>query len=252
MSDPGNVLNEIGEHILAAGRLLRSYNEELSSQTEMLFSGDRAKVISLQEEERRRIARDLHDGPVQNIANIVLRLDLCEQLLKKSPASLPDELSELKSIARSCLDEVRKFIYDLRPMALDDLGFASAMRQYIKEFSKRTGIGIDANISSSLPRLKSDYELAMFRIAQEALNNVYKHSDAGKASIDVNSSNGMIILCIQDNGKGFKLDETLKTLSTKQKFGLVSMRERAELLGADIDISTSPGKGTSVTLTVKV
>jgi two-component system sensor histidine kinase DegS len=252
LSEPRIILNEIEEHILAAGQLLKQYNDDFANQTEAPFSGDRAKVISLQEEERRRIARDLHDGPVQNIANIVLRLDLCEKLLKKDPDVLPNELGELKSIARGCLEEIRKFIYDLRPMALDDLGFASAMRQYIKEFSKRTGIGIDANISSSLPRLKNDYELAMFRIAQEALNNIYKHSGADKVVIRVASSDNRIILCVKDDGKGFKFEETIRTLSAKQKFGLVSMRERAELLGADIEITTSPGKGTSVMLTVRV
>ncbi len=252
MSESGIVLNEIEEHLLAAGQLLKQYSGDLANQAEAPFSADGAKVISLQEEERRRIARDLHDGPVQNIANIVLRLDLCEKLLKKDPNLLSNELGELKSIARDCLEEIRKFIYDLRPMALDDLGFAAAMRQYAKAFSKRTGIDIDANISSSLPRLKSDYELAMFRIAQEALNNTYKHSGAGKAAIRVDSSDNRIILCIKDDGKGFKFEETIKTLSAKQKFGLVSMRERAELMGADIEITTSPGKGTSVTLTVGV
>lgn len=137
-------------------------------------------IIRAQEEERRRVARELHDGPAQLLANVVLRIDVCQRLAEQDPARLREELQQLKDLLRLSLQEVRQVIFDLRPMALDDLGLVPALRSYLQGYQTRTALETDLAVYGTDRRLGPDLEIAIFRLVQEALTNVQKHARASR------------------------------------------------------------------------
>jgi two-component system, NarL family, sensor histidine kinase DegS len=205
------------------------------------------KVIQAQEEERRRLARDIHDGPAQNIANLVFRVELIQRLVDKDFNQAMQELEELKSLIKLSMQDVRKIIYDLRPMSLDDLGLIPTLNRYIENFIEQTGIIIDFNLSGPRRRLTSTLEITIFRLIQEGLNNIYKHARANEGRIRLEFSQKNINLKISDNGIGFNPEEI-----EEDKFGLISMKERCELLEGKIEIKTALNKGTAIKVMLPV
>src|SRR5690554_6079892 len=143
------------------------------------------RIIQAQEEERRRVARDIHDGPAQSIANLVFRIELIQQLIDKDLEKAKKELDDLKKMIRIGLKDVRKIIYDLRPMSLDDLGLIPTVNRYIKRFKEQTEIMVDFNVKGEERRLSLSYEVTIFRLIQEALNNIHKHSEATSGKVRV-------------------------------------------------------------------
>jgi len=202
-------------------------------------------VIKAQEEERRRVAREIHDGPAQLLANVVLRIDVCQRLVDHDLQRLRDELHQLKDLVRVSLQDVRKVIFDLRPMALDDLGLVPAFRSYLKDYQERSGILPDLVVTGEERRFAQAYEVALFRLVQEALNNVWKHAQAEHAWVLVEFSEAGIRMVVKDDGVGFDLQQA--RAEGASRFGLISMRERAELLQGRVQIDTAPKLGTRVT-----
>src|SRR5690606_24427503 len=144
------------------------------------------KIIVAQEDERKRIAREIHDGPAQAMANIVLRSEIAERMLMRSEfTAVKEELSDLKSQVRSGLEEVRKIIFNLRPMALDDLGLIPTVRKYIQDFEDRTKVRIRFEVVGLEKRLPSAMEVAIFRLVQEGLSNVLKHASASYVFVEI-------------------------------------------------------------------
>ncbi len=143
------------------------------------------KVIEAQEEERRRIARDMHDGPAQSMANIVVKAELCEKLMDIDEKRSREELKDLKTIAKNTLDDIRKTIYNLRPMSLDDLGLIPTLERYIYNFNEEFWTNTELNIIGEIYELKPAIEVAVFRIIQESLNNIAKHSNANNAIVSI-------------------------------------------------------------------
>lgn len=201
-------------------------------------------VIKAQEEERRRVAREIHDGPAQLLANVVLRIDVCQRLVDQDLQRLRDELHQLKDLVRVSLQDVRKVIFDLRPMALDDLGLVPALRSYLKDYQERSGILPELVVAGQARRFTQAFEVAVFRLVQEALNNVWKHAQAEHAWVVLEFSDAAIRLVVKDDGVGFALSEARSEGSNR--FGLISMRERAELLQGRVQIDTAPKMGTRV------
>lgn len=200
-------------------------------------------VIRVQEEERRRLAREIHDGPAQLLNSVVLRINVCLKLFDADLQRLGEELNQLKELVRLSLQDVRKIIFDLRPMALDDLGLIPALRAFLKDYQARFGIETDFVAFGNERRYDSAFEIAIFRLVQEALNNVYKHAGAARVWVKVDTSGGQEIrLTVRDDGVGFDL-EKLRQSQAGTKFGLVSMRERTELLGGSMEIIAVPGQG---------
>lgn len=210
-----------------------------------------SRIIRAQEEERRRVAREIHDGPAQSMANIVLRAEFCERLIDKDVILAKKEIRQLKELVRNSLKDVRKIIYDLRPMALDDLGLIPAVTRYIEEFVERFGIKIDFLPSQTKTRLPNTLEVAIFRIIQEALQNVQKHSEGKKVKIDLNITETEVNLYIEDDGKGFKVSKVLAD-KDRDGYGLLGMRERVELLNGQFNILSEPGKGTSISINIPI
>lgn len=203
-----------------------------------------------QEEERKRIARDLHDDTAQELYALHRQVDN----FLRSSADLPEHLAVfLKDSGqqiKKVLQGVRQFGQDLRPPMLEDLGLPATLRWLLAEVSKRSGIDTQLNIEGTERRLAPDTELAIFRIAQEAVRNAEKHSKASSLKVAVRFDDDRVAIKVNDDGVGFEPPERVDELSSDKKLGLVGMQERAKLLGGHLDLVSKPGKGTSVTLEV--
>ncbi len=207
------------------------------------------KIIKAQEEERQRVARDIHDGPAQLMTNVVLKADLCQKLIDIDKERAKEELENLKYVTRSSLADVRKIIYDLRPMSLDDLGLIPTVDRYIKNYINNTGIEVDLHVFGDERQIKNIIELASFRIIQEAMNNIQKHANARHVAVKLEFVDDNISIIVSDDGNGFNKDK-VKVDSQDSGYGLISMKERVELLNGKFDIASSLGKGTKIFVTM--
>lgn len=207
------------------------------------------KIIGAQEEEKKRLSREIHDGPAQMMANVMMRSDLVERIYKERGATEAfEEIRNLKVMVRSALYEVRRIIYDLRPMALDDLGLIPTLKKYLKtieEYHESTKIEF-ATIGKEA-RLPSKYEVALFRLVQESVQNALKHAEASNIAVKVELRRDQIIVLVKDNGKGFD-----KNQKKEESFGLIGMRERVQLLDGEITIDSKIGVGTIVMINVPI
>ncbi|MFO7171647.1 MAG: sensor histidine kinase [Bacillota bacterium] len=211
--------------------------------------GPNLAILRAQEEERRRVARELHDGPAQLLANVVLRIDVCQRLAEQDPKRLKDELQQLKDLLRLTLQEVRQVIFDLRPMALDDLGLVPALRAYIQEYQKRTALQVEFTVHGTERRLGPDLEVGLFRLVQEALTNVHRHARATRAEITVEWGPDEVKVTVADDGIGFDPAQ-VQASGREGHFGLRGMAERAALLGGRLAIDSRPGAGTRIAVAI--
>lgn len=210
------------------------------------------RIIKTQEDERRRIAREMHDGPAQSMTNVILKAEICEKLFEMDMERARKELSGLKEMARECLKDVRRIIYDLRPMSIDDLGLKPTLEKYIDNFANDTGIRVKLMFLDSDDKIKdSNIVLAVFRLVQECLSNVKKHADATQVIIQLESNANGLTLRVKDDGKGFNIAKlNRKPIRNDGGYGLIGMRERVELLGGSFTIESKIGKGTIVRATL--
>ncbi len=220
-----------------------------------------ARIIKAQEEERYRVSREIHDGPAQDLANLIFQTSVAEKLVDYDPEEAKQTLQELRKQIRDCLTNIRQVIFDMRPMALDDLGLAPALNQLVGQMASRGILSTDFSIDGQPYELPKHVEIAIFRIVQEALNNAAHHSGTDKARLRVLCRPDALSVLIQDDGKGFDTDaepdmpEAAEVLSEEEsssagQFGLLGMRERAKLIGAEINVKKETGKGTRVHLRV--
>jgi two-component system sensor histidine kinase UhpB len=223
------------------GRLAASFRRMLVRiEDERRRSG--RLVLRAQEEERRRLARDLHDEVNQALTAILLRL---EALSHSAPPELTDELDELKRLVNQAMNELLQLARQLRPTALDDHGLLPAMASQVRRFAAQTGIKADLNATGEGSKLQPDEEIAIFRIAQEALANIARHADAQSVAVDLRSSEGGgVQLTVRDDGCGFETGRPTRGL------GLGGMAERARLVGGELTIESRPGAGTELCLKV--
>ncbi|SDF01972.1 sensor histidine kinase [Sporolituus thermophilus] len=204
------------------------------------------KIIKAQEEERRRVAREIHDGPAQAMANVVFRAEVCERLIDTDIARAKAELRELREQVRLCLKETRKIIFDLRPMTLDDLGLVPTLRRVLDTLKERTGLIAELKVLGEEKRLDSHIEIGVFRVIQEALTNVEKHAKATAVWVRIDFRPGVVSVVVEDDGRGF---DGLENVGS-ESFGLMGMRERVSILGGELKIASEKGKGTKVFLKV--
>ncbi len=205
-------------------------------------------VIKAQEEERKRVARDIHDGPAQSVANLVLQVEYCQKLLEVDPPRVKDELELLKNSAKVNLESIRKIIFALRPMDLDDLGLVPAIKRYLAEFEKTNNLSVTFKFIGTEDRYSQAIEIAVFRIIQEALNNVVKHAKASKVEVILETQPEAISTVIRDDGMGFDIGEKVRDNS----FGFRGMKERTDLLEGELTVNSMPGEGTEVFIKVPV
>lgn len=205
------------------------------------------RIILAQEEERKRIARDLHDGVAQSFVHLSLRAEIAQRFLQRREFEAAEqELSMLKDEIRVQLDEVRKMIFNLRPLADDRTSLADALRKYVREFEERSKIRVEFKSHGKERRLPPPMEVAIFRILQESLSNVLKHARASYASVELAFRTDAVQLVVCDNGVGFSAGSPPKPGG----FGLIGMRERAKLLNGRLDIESRPNEGTKLTVRI--
>jgi two-component system, NarL family, sensor histidine kinase UhpB len=205
-----------------------------------------AQIINAQEEERKRVARELHDETSQVLTSLLISLALLEESTTSPTAR--ERIVETRQLAHQTLRAIRSLSIDLRPSALDDLGLLPALRWYIKEYQQKFPIVVEFHTTGFKERLSSEMETVLYRIVQEALTNVARHAHASKATITMKEEHSAVDVVIQDNGSGF----TAGTLEEKPAdgqehgWGLVGMYERAKLLEGELTIDSAPGKGTTI------
>lgn len=238
--------------------VLDYFSGDLNQVTRILESAKNRQLIGLkiilaQEEERRRMAREIHDGPAQSLANLVLRTEIAERMLDTKDLELVrSELVDLKTQIRSGLGEIRKIIFNLRPMALDDLGLVPTLRKFVQDFEERTSIRSVFETSGREKRISPALEAAMFRLVQESFNNAFKHAEASYMSLDIAYLEETIRMVVKDNGKGFHTDLAEAHAKKTAKFGLMGMKERVDLLMGEITIDSAIGQGTTITIIVPI
>ncbi|HTX91984.1 MAG TPA: sensor histidine kinase [Anaerolineales bacterium] len=205
-------------------------------------------LVNAQEAERQRLSRQMHDGPAQALSNFILQTEIAMRLLDVDPAQARSELSNLKVAAMSTFQKVRNFIFELRPMMLDDLGLAPTIRRYADTFKEQAGVEVSITISGNERRLESYIEVMVFRSMQELLSSAVHQNQATLVKIQVDIGDTTIRLSLDDNGKGFDTD----SLEKESNLGLKLIRDRVEMLGGKFEIDSAPGKGARVTLTIPV
>jgi two-component system sensor histidine kinase DegS len=203
-------------------------------------------IIDAQESERQRLSRQMHDGPAQALSNFILQTEIAMRLLDVDAAQARDELASLKASAMSTFQKVRSFIFELRPMMLDDLGLVPTVKRYVDTFREQSGLDVSLNISGTERRLEPYIEVMIFRAIQELLGNASRHSQATNIKVHVDISEAAVKVKVEDNGKGF--DTAL--LREGGSLGLNLIRDRVEMLGGTFDLSSMLGSGTDVTFVV--
>ncbi len=211
-----------------------------------------ARIIQAQEDERLRLSQQIHDGPTQTMSNLVLQAEVCERFIDRDPQEAKAELASLKTTIHHTLQEMRRFIFDVRPMILDDLGLVPTLRRYIQDFSERSGIEVNLVVQGSESRLPPHIEISVFRLVQEALVNVARHAHASQVRIGLEADGRNLTVTIEDNGVGFRLEETEETLGKgHRRMGIISMRQRVEmLLKGRLTLESAPGRGTRLIATI--
>ena len=197
--------------------------------------------LRAQEEERKRVARDLHDEVNQALTAILLRL---EALTQVAPPRLKDELAETKGLANQAMEELLQLARQLRPAALDDHGFVPTIEEQLRRFKAQYGIETTLSTEGALDDLGNDQQLVLYRVTQEALNNVVRHAEAQKVAVGIARTDGSVELSVADDGKGFVPGEEERGL------GLEGMAERARLINGDFEVYAKPGRGTTLKLRV--
>jgi signal transduction histidine kinase len=197
-----------------------------------------ARVLFAQEEERRHIAQELHDGPLQALVHLCRQIDAVGQ---GDGAKLTGELEDLRHLAESLVAELRGISRGLRPSVLDDLGLVAATRRLLEDLERRTGIDTSLGVSGTERRLPIPVELALFRVAQEAITNAEHHADPGRVAVGMSFEPGGVRLLVSDDGEGFESPN-----GQRGSLGLVGMRERLHIVGGRVEVHSQPGSGTTV------
>jgi two-component system, NarL family, sensor histidine kinase UhpB len=207
-----------------------------------------SQIINAQEQERQRIARELHDETSQVLTSLLISLAVLEESIESPEAR--ERIADTRALAHSTLRAIRTLSIDLRPSALDDLGLLPALRWYVKEYQKKCAIEVDFRSSGLKERLPAEMETALYRIVQECLTNTARHSNAKKVSVSLRETGDAVNATIKDDGHGFDYDALIKNPGQERGLGLAGMHERAVLLDGTLDISTEQGKGTTVKVSI--
>ncbi|MBI4481742.1 MAG: response regulator [Acidobacteria bacterium] len=220
-------------------RLYREEREKKETLRELSL-----RVINAQEEERRRISRELHDEAGQALMSLILHLEMFKTEVPESLSGLRQQLEEATHLTHRAIQDIRRLIADLRPTLLDDLGLVPTLNWYAKNYSKRHQIPVTLDCGEIKDRLPPELEAVLYRIIQESLTNVAKHAKARNVRIRLQRSAGEVRAWIEDDGMGFDTRRVLQR--PRQSFGLMGMRERAELVGGKLHIHSEPNQGTRI------
>jgi len=203
-------------------------------------------LVNAQETERQRLSRQMHDGPAQALSNFILQTEIAMRLMDVDAGQARDELNSLKASAMGTFQKVRNFIFELRPMMLDDLGLAPTVRRYADAFKEQAGLDVNVTITGHERRLEPYLEVMLFRAIQELLGNAARHSQASLVKVVLDLGEDRIRVSVDDNGKGFDPD----SVQQGNSLGLKLIRERTEMLGGSFEVDSAVGKGTRILFAV--
>ena len=196
--------------------------------------------------ERKQLAQEIHDGPMQELSSVILLMELYKRVRRDDVGRAEKELSRAKEQALDCLQELRHFAYDLRLTDLEKLSLLDELRRYTVEFQKRTGISVSLVVDGMRRDIPVSVKKNLYRIAQEALTNVRRHARASQVEIRLHCTEDQLVMNVEDNGRGFVLQEALERAQSEKRFGLLGMQERAYLMGGTLETETAPGEGTTL------
>ncbi|MDI6695640.1 MAG: histidine kinase [Anaerolineales bacterium] len=205
-------------------------------------------MIQAQESERQRLSRQMHDGPAQALSNFILQTEIAMRLFDLDQQKAREELENLKISATTTFRKVRDFIFELRPMMLDDLGLVPTLKRYVDAWKEQSGIDARLMVTGKERRLESYEEVMIFRAIQELLNNVGRHSNASSVKVQIDLGEGLVKVTVDDDGKGFDP----RTLDEKGGMGLKVIRDRVDMLGGVMDVDSVVGQGTRVTFQLPI
>lgn len=207
--------------------------------------GEVIRVIETEETARQALVKKMHDGPASSLSNFILQAEICEKLFDSDPDRARTELGTLKTAAASTFGKVKDFIFDLRPMMLDDLGVVPTLRSWTSSIEGKSGADISLTVTGTEQRLKSHIEVTIFRSVQELVNNAMTHGQSTQIKIFLDITSALIKCVVEDNGNGFTVEESMFARDSNVA-GLKTMRERLAMLDGSLDINSSMGQGTRV------
>lgn len=214
---------------------------------------EKERIVSVEEDARKKLARDLHDGPTQSIAAIAMRVNYTRKLLEHKPQEVAEELTRIEDLARMTTKEIRHMLFTLRPLILETQGLRAALAQYIAKRAETDSLPIHLEAPEGVDQvLAKDAQGVVFYIIEEAIGNARKHAQADNVWVRLRRRSGAFIAEVEDDGRGFNLDEVMEDYTMRGSLGMTNMQERAELVNGRFAIDTTPGKGTRITLTVPV
>jgi two-component system sensor histidine kinase DegS len=209
------------------------------------------RIIEAQEQERQRLVRQLHDGPAQSLTNLILQAEICERVFDSDVERARHELGELKTAVTATFQKVRDYMFDLRPMMLDDLGLIPTLRRYVDHYNEKSSVPAVLTVTGAERRFAAYKEVVIFRVIQELLANVRAHSHATRAQIFLDVSEDLVQSTVEDNGSGFNVAEVLSG-GAPRGIGLSTLKERVSMLGGDIRIDSAVGRGTKIALQMPI
>lgn len=211
---------------------------------------DIVRVIEAQENERKRLAAQMHDGPAQSLNNLILQAEICERLFDTDPVQARVELGNLKNAVHVTFHRIRDFILTLRPMMLDDLGLVPTLKQYVQGFEDKTELSTNFTVMGRETRLPDHIEVALFRAIQELLNNVDAHAHATHVHVTLDFQDRQIVASVEDDGSGFDANEIQSSTQQRKGLGLSTIQERAQMLGGRVQFESRIGRGTKVRIEI--
>lgn len=233
---------------LLALKLVQGSTDKLSNTIEKVSRKNQLElwIVETQEAERRKIARELHDGPAQNLASILIRLDLIMRMLPEERDDIYQELENIRAIGAESLTDVRSIMYDLKPYLMDEQGLHNTLQEYFNEYETKYDFSIDYRVFGQRRQYDLALEVGLFRLVQEAITNVRKHAKVNKALVKMEDSGSTLTLVIKDEGCGFDLEE----VEQRESYGLLGMQERVRLFGGELQILSQPREGTQIIIKV--
>lgn len=214
---------------------------------------EKERIVDVEEDARKKLARDLHDGPTQNVSAIAMRMSYIYRLLERKPEDVPAELKKVEELARKTTKEIRNMLFTLRPLVLESQGLTAALNQLSEKLQETHNQAVAVNVGGDVERvLDSHQQGVIFYIVEEAVGNARKHAEAEVISVNVQRQDDFVVVQIADNGVGFDTGAVDANYDQRGSLGMVNMRERAALLDASLRIESAEGKGTAITILVPI
>jgi len=236
-------------HFAGEGDGLSSLSSETIGKSMASDQAGIIRVIQTEESVRQSIVHKMHDHVASAISNFILQAEICQRFFDQNPDRARAELNALKNSAGATFSNVKDFIFDLRPMMLDDLGVIPTLRRYTESFQEKNGIPVPITVTGVERRLESHIEVTIFRNVQELLQNALNHAQATQIQVSLDIAQDRVISVVEDNGRGFNADEALNNPRT---IGLSTIRDRTQMLGGELDIQSSLGQGARIEFTIPI